>query len=335
MPAISKPILFAKFEEGLRQGGWNWLRLGSAPDLPRDYRVWREDEAITIKVYLWTLTPGGAHRPKDEWRIQPTGITSFVKVPDVVTVILGYEPTRDVFAGFDRAAHSGPLGSSSSMQIKAKALDDAVDTGLALHAKSSNELVYAIRPEFIGLYIQQLSALHAATVHPDDLKLLEAMTMDPGEVSPADIDSTVKTPERRRVLRTVLRLLRDSRFRGRVLTAYAHRCAACGVQLELLDAAHVLPVGQPGSTDELTNGVALCALHHRAYDAALIAFNVGYEIHVSASRVASLAARHRDGGAKAFADALLPKLHLPSQAAHRPSPTLILKANKHRAFTFP
>lgn len=318
----------------MRQGGWHWLRLGAAPTPPRDYRIWRDDESLTLKVYLRTLTPGGANRPLDEWRIQPTGIASFAKASGVLTVILGYEPGRDVFAGFDYQAHSGPLGSSSSLQIKVKALDDAVGAGLALHRKSSAELVFAIRPALLGLYIQQLTALHASTVHPNDLKLLEAMAVDPGAVSPADIDTAVTAPDRRRVLRTVLRLLRDSRFRGRVLTAYAHRCAACGIQLDLLDAAHILPVGQPGSTDEVTNGVALCALHHRAYDAALIAFNTVYEIQVSASRLATLTKQTRADGSGAFVSGLLPSLHLPKAASQRPNPGLIGKANKHRAFAF-
>lgn len=334
MPAVPKSVLFAKFEDGLRQGGWHWLALGSGSSLPRDYRVWRDDESLTLKVYLWTLTPGGANRPIDEWRIQPTGISSFANTTGTLTVILGYEPNRDLFAGFDYQAHSGALGSSSSLQIKEKALDDAIGAGMGVHKKSSAELVFAVRPELIGLYIQQLTALHAATVNPNDLKLLEAMAVDPDAVTPADIDTAVTAPERRRVLRMVLRLLRDSRFRSRVLSAYTHRCATCGVQLDLLDAAHILPVGQPGSTDEVSNGVALCALHHRAYDASLIAFNTAFEIQVSASRLATLSKQNRADGSNAFASGLLPLLHLPKAASERPNPGLIQKANKHRAFAF-
>jgi putative restriction endonuclease len=333
MPALNQSILFETFEDGLRAGGWRWLRLGST-SRPRDYRIWLNAERLDLKVYLWTLTPGGAHRPLDEWRIQPTALTSFVQVPDALTVILGYEPTRDVFAGFDVQAHAGLLGASPSMQIKENALEDARQAGLSLHAKSSPELVFAIRADLIGLYIQNLQALHKAALHPKDLKLLSAISEDPGQVSDEDIDTTVKNPERRRVLRTVLRLLRDSRFRARVLGAYAHRCAACGVQLDLLDAAHILPVGQPGSSDEVTNGVALCALHHRAYDAALIGFSPLYKVQVSKKQLKELKACGRDGGSADFSNGLRKTLILPAAVAHRPNPALIKKANAHRGFIF-
>jgi len=228
----------------------------------------------------------------------------------------------------------GPLGSSPSIQIKERALDAAASTGLAVHVKGSSELALAIRPDFLGLYVEHLDALHDASVAPDDLKLLETMTADPTGVTPDDIDAA-NTRERRRVLRTLLRFLRDQRFRSRVLTAYRHRCGACGVQLNLLDAAHILPVGQPGSTDEVSNGVALCALHHRAYDTALIAFDKDFGLHVSQVRLEELTVVGRAGGYAPFAATLQEKLLLPAAAADWPDPALVQVANLHRGFPFP
>ncbi|ANF54040.1 hypothetical protein DA69_04355 [Brevundimonas naejangsanensis] len=333
MPAVHPTILFAKFEQSLSAGGWQSLRTSSEHQ-PRDYRIWRGGERLDLKVYLLTLTPGGTGRPKDEWRIQPTAAKIFAQGADYLTVILGYDEDRDVFAGFDVKAHAGPLGTSPSIQIKAKALDAAVATGLALHVKSSAELVFAIKPGFLGLYIEYLRALHDAKVDPAELTLLVDMTSDPTTVSQTDIDGAVTTPERKRVLRTILRYLRDRRFRAKVLTAYAHQCAACGIQLELLDAAHVLPVGQPGSTDETPNGVAFCALHHRAYDAGLIAFNTSYELRISKPRMAQLKTDGRDGGGTAFAATLKAALLLPSKPSDHPDAALINKANAHRGFVF-
>lgn len=333
MPAVNPTILFAKFEESLSTGGWQSLRTSSTHQ-PRDYRIWRGGERLDLKVYLLTLTPGGTGRPKDEWRIQPTTAKLFAQGADYLTVILGYDKERDVFAGFDVKAHAAPLGASPSIQIKAKALDEAGSTGLALHVKSSAELVFAIKPGFLGIYIEHLRDLHDAKVDPAELTLLVDMTADPTTVSQNDIDSAVTTPERKRVLRTILRYLRDRRFRAKVLTAYAHQCAACGVQLELLDAAHILPVGQPDSTDETPNGVALCALHHRAYDAGLIAFNTSYELHISKPRMAQLKTSGRDGGRKAFAETLNATLLLPSKPSDFPDAALIVKANAQRGFVF-
>jgi putative restriction endonuclease len=40
--------------------------------------------------------------------------------------------------------------------------------------------------------------------------------------------------------------------------------------LKLPDAAHIVPVTFPDSTDEVTNGLGLCRLHHGAYDNGLL-----------------------------------------------------------------
>lgn len=334
MPALSPTILFSRFEHSIAAAGWQWLRT-SAGLRPRDYRIWRNGDRFDLKVYLWTLTPGGKGRPGDEWRIQPASVLAFERAPGVATVILGYDPGRDIFAGFDASAHAGPLGSSPSIQIKERALEDATETGLALHVKSSAELVFAIRPDFLGLYTEHLDALHNATVAPCDLKLLESMTADPAGVSSDDIEATTGPPERRRVLRSVLRFLRDQRFRSRVLIAYGHRCGACGIQLDVLDAAHIVPVGQEGSTDEVSNGVVMCALHHRAYDRALIAFDTRFDLHISEVRLNELTLAGRDGGIAPFAAALRKTLLLPVTPADRPDPALIKRANDHRGFVFP
>jgi putative restriction endonuclease len=88
------------------------------------------------------------------------------------------------------------------------------------------------------------------------------------------------------------RALRALDFRERVLDAYRNRCAMCGIQLRLLEGAHILPVAEPASTDETANGVALCALHHRAYDRSLVTFDPEYHVHVNEERVEELRMPH-------------------------------------------
>lgn len=64
---------------------------------------------------------------------------------------------------------------------------------------------------------------------------------------------------------------RDPAFRDAVLRAYGHRCAVCGFETRVgtalvgVDAAHLWWHGH-GGADEVSNGVALCALHHRLLD---------------------------------------------------------------------
>ena len=55
-------------------------------------------------------------------------------------------------------------------------------------------------------------------------------------------------------------------FRGRVLVAYESSCALCRLRHpELLDAAHIKEDSE-GGEPIVTNGVAMCAIHHRAFD---------------------------------------------------------------------
>lgn len=70
---------------------------------------------------------------------------------------------------------------------------------------------------------------------------------------------------------SVTRRKRDPEFRGRVLTAYEYACAVCGFDVRLgsqvlgLEAAHI-KWHQAGGPDKEQNGLALCSLHHKAFD---------------------------------------------------------------------
>jgi putative restriction endonuclease len=56
-----------------------------------------------------------------------------------------------------------------------------------------------------------------------------------------------------------------------VLRAYQQCCAICRLRHdELLEAAHILPDGHPLGEPVIPNGLALCKLHHAAFDAYII-----------------------------------------------------------------
>ncbi|MDZ7828969.1 MAG: HNH endonuclease [Halofilum sp. (in: g-proteobacteria)] len=67
---------------------------------------------------------------------------------------------------------------------------------------------------------------------------------------------------------TVRRRLHQHSFRERVLRAYQERCALCRLRhWELLDASHIIPDSDPLGEPDVTNGLALCKIHHAAFDA--------------------------------------------------------------------
>lgn len=87
-------------------------------------------------------------------------------------------------------------------------------------------------------------------------------------------------------LRPVGRSRRDPEFRLEVLRAYEYRCAMCGYDGRLdtvpvgLDAAHVRWWAY-GGPDAIDNGIALCALHHRALDRGVVGISLDHRVLVS------------------------------------------------------
>jgi putative restriction endonuclease len=74
-------------------------------------------------------------------------------------------------------------------------------------------------------------------------------------------------PRRRYATITVVQRMHQVAFRHRVLHAYQERCSLCHLRHhELLDAAHILPDGHPRGEPVIPNGLALCKLHHAAFD---------------------------------------------------------------------
>jgi putative restriction endonuclease len=85
--------------------------------------------------------------------------------------------------------------------------------------------------------------------------------------SPVAVEES-ETPARRRyITRAVVQRLHQQDFRARVLRAYQSCCAVCRLRHEeLLDAAHILPDHHPLGEPQVSNGLALCKIHHAAFD---------------------------------------------------------------------
>lgn len=71
-------------------------------------------------------------------------------------------------------------------------------------------------------------------------------------------------------------------FRLHVLGAYACRCAICRLpRPELLQAAHILPDRDERGVPKVSNGLALCHLHHGAFDTDLLGIRPDGRIELS------------------------------------------------------
>lgn len=333
MARLTKRQLLGRVESAFKESGRNFLFLSAHGEHPAVYRVFRDGgQSVTVRVYIWNVSHGGGSvRAPNEFRIQVTGIDQFQRVGNERTLILGWWDEVGAFAGFDYRRHSGPLGASPSMQIGGDAMRHSHVNGFAPYRKETGEIAIAFRPDFMGTYIENLESLHDLGAAAD-FAVLEKVAADPEGVEDAEIAATASSPARQHVIVTTKKALRDIGFRQRVLTAYSHRCAMCGIQLNLLDAAHILPVNVDGSTDETCNGIALCALHHRAYDRSLVSFDEGFKIIVSGPLVEELKDMRRADGLERFMDHLRPMIDLPPDRRDRPAAAYVAKANSLRGW---
>lgn len=316
MPALEKSVLLDRILEAVRDGGGRPFLEKST--YPWDLSIEGPGEAFHhARVYISNVTHGG--RPgqmPDEYRIQITTRPT-TPPPGYRTLLLGWFEDEDigVFAAFDPEFHRHP-GRSPSVQIPRDVLSAAAaESRITYHERGNQEVAFAFPPELLLTYIAEQASLHAAASASDLLELIG--TISTGAELPAAVFEALP-PSRQRLLRTVRAYARESSFKRRVLTAYGFRCAICGCQLKLTDAAHIVPVSEPSSTDETTNGLALCALHHRAYDSGLIGVTADYAIQVSEARMDVLRAAQLDAGAPDFRQALGHTITLPKDEADRP-----------------
>jgi putative restriction endonuclease len=330
MTRHNKYDLLEKIVSAINDSGWNVVYFENIDQHPFHLQIYREAESHRVRVYVWHLTHGGGKaRPKNEYRIQITGVDHFEPLHGGKTLILGWWKDAEVFAGFDVRKHLGKLGSSPSIQIREDALRKAYVNGFEPCDKGNKEVAIAFRPDFFVDYLESLEPLHDFGQSTKDLAVLSDVAQNP-EINEADIQ--IQNAARKITIVSVSKKLRDASFRKRILTAYNFHCAVCGIQLRLVEAAHIIPVNHENSTDETRNGLALCALHHKAYDQALVTIVDDYSIQVNRNQTTELQKQKLSDGLEKFSQDLRPIIILPPAVSDRPHAEYIRIANSIRGW---
>ena len=92
-----------------------------------------------------------------------------------------------------------------------------------------------------------------------------------GAVELRDFASPIEENLRRYIFAETKRRLHQPVFRATVMRAYGTQCAVCALRHgQLLDAAHIVPDADENGIASVTNGLALCKIHHAAYDSAIL-----------------------------------------------------------------
>jgi putative restriction endonuclease len=110
---------------------------------------------------------------------------------------------------------------------------------------------------------------------------LWVLNQTPTGESPADVDAPLRREYATRIVRE---RLFQAEFRRRVMDAYRRRCALCRLRhRELLDAAHITADSSVTGEPVVSNGMALCKLHHAAFDQFFFTVDTDYRVVVRPS----------------------------------------------------
>lgn len=130
----------------------------------------------------------------------------------------------------------------------------------------------AIWPVYVVRDAPEYLAFSIAVDDPDRRELFSQAPYDTGTIADA---------RREYLTTTAVRRLHQRAFRERVLRAYRHQCAFCRLRHgELLDAAHIIPDTEPDGEPVVSNGLALCRLHHATFDRFFVAVRPDRTIEV-------------------------------------------------------
>ncbi len=328
MPAAGQNIIGDALLDAFQESGMEAVFTTSQSTHPKRFHIRKEGYLGSVWIYVWTLTHGGRPTLPDEYRIQMTSVNSPLALNPVgYTLLLGYEPNLKVFAGFDLKRHATFTTGSPSVQIDIKCLHRALRDGLAFDRKDNQEIAVGIRPDQIMNYLANESDLHRYGASTRMYRLLsKASSLE----SIPDVELNGLPKERKRIIATINRISRMANFRQKVLDAYGHRCAVTRMQLRLVDAAHILPVGSESSTDSVQNGLALSPTFHRAYDISLIYLDENHYMRINPQKELQLKTLHLDGGLPEFKGLLDKQIHLPADRKLWPDTRFIKQANHFR-----
>lgn len=146
------------------------------------------------------------------------------------------------------------------------------------HAMDTGMPMILFRKEVPNIYTP-IAPVYVVDDEPENRQFLIALDEafrfipDPGNLT---------APQRAYALRLAKQRLHQPAFRTRVLVAYETQCAVCNLKHgALLDAAHIVPDSDERGLPTVNNGLALCKIHHAAYDHNMLAVTPDYEVRIA------------------------------------------------------
>ncbi len=323
MPGIPFSRLVDEFVATLERSSATVIRERETdPERPARLRVITSEGTTDCILFLWAVTPGGRNRPENEMRIQATGLRGIPLQPGVRTLLGGWNAEHGVYVFWDPRRHTRFRSRSNSLQVNRQTLETAFHAGIATYLRPTEmgrEVVVAVQPDSLLWYVERGLPLHNSEEDSSAVADLADAAYDDERNFLDESEDEIQAARRYDLVQT-MRAYREAQFRPKVLRAYRYCCAVCGTALKLVDAAHIVPVSDPQSTDDVTNGLALCRLHHGAYDNGLLGVQSSYKIVVNPDKASQLVVLQLDMGLDEFRGRLPEHIALPNVIDARPNP---------------
>ncbi|MGI8417532.1 MAG: HNH endonuclease, partial [Nakamurella sp.] len=134
--------------------------------------------------------------------------------------------------------------------------------------------LYGLKP---GIF-NAISPVYLTAEETREDQFVLALTDEQRSIEPG---SVVEALLRRYLITETKRRLHQPVFASQVMLAYETRCAVCTLgHRELLDAAHIIADADPHGLPVVQNGLALCKMHHAAYDRNILGIRPDYIVEV-------------------------------------------------------
>ena len=323
MVNLNKTDLFYVLFDALRQHTENVYFI----DGDNPYRFSFNDEVLC--VFIANVHSAG-RSDSDEFRIQcPSNLPVTMRGSQANgenILVLGYSADTNAFSAWDpqRIVARNPITTQFSIYTRLSRMRDTRTQEFTSYKDSNGQIVVMLQAEFIGFYAENSTALHLATN-----RQLRRVASGYRRFQAGNLRRTM-TINRRKIEITRRTYPRSPLFRQGVLDAYDHQCAMCGIQLDLVEAAHIVPHSHPQGIDNVSNGLALCSLHHRSYDLGLVYVTEDYSIHLNSDRLHHLSQVGRANGLRRYRKMHRDELILPSADGLLPAPDYLVMGNRIR-----
>jgi putative restriction endonuclease len=159
----------------------------------------------------------------------------------------------------------------------------------------------------------------------DELSIRHLTNREMPGVASSDTEAEIR---RGYITTLAKRRIHQIAFRQRVISAYRQQCALCRLRhVQLLDAAHILPDSDPDGEPAIANGIALCKIHHAAFDKYFLSVRPDYVIQIRSDVLEERDGPMLEHGLQGLHEQ---RIQIPKKESHRPNQNLLDR--RHQRF---